>query len=309
MVKLECLYAFVVAATATLAAFVLHGHRPNLLPTPPNRVDNVGSAICVAPLLHHFSPPRSQSAALPAELPGNNRWTALGLKCFSEIEKGTTIIPGFHQKCQALLPIGEMPDIFRCPHHPTPLEGDGAGGFCYNTGFRDDALVVPHFLMRIIEIPDNPNCDPVELRVFNDLEPPHPVVQVRFERQPEAAAWYEVTGWTTSGAPCPAFVQKVDDSGEGVIWLVFGGDAGLRLRPAGRREPWGLAHAGQWGEPFLLIVDPADVQCARQPDPSTPLGTSPQKVEQEGPRTLPVGLHGHEAEDNIQRPKVTRWGA
>lgn len=58
MVKLERFYAPVVAAPATSAALVLHGHQPNL-PTPlPDRGDHVGSAICVAPLLHHPSCPR-----------------------------------------------------------------------------------------------------------------------------------------------------------------------------------------------------------------------------------------------------------
>ena len=57
MVKLERFYAFIVAAPATSAALVFHGHQPNLSTPPTNRGDHVCSAICVAPLLHRLSRP------------------------------------------------------------------------------------------------------------------------------------------------------------------------------------------------------------------------------------------------------------
>lgn len=115
--------------------------------------------------------------------------------------------------------------------------------------------------MLVIEIPPNANCEPVELRVFHDLEPPRPVTHVRLER-PEggSAPWYAVTGWTASGAPCPALVRKVDDSGDGVALLVSGGDAGLRLQPEAGVAAWRLDDARQHGVPFLLIADAVDLR-------------------------------------------------
>ena len=115
--------------------------------------------------------------------------------------------------------------------------------------------------MRVIEIPSNPNCPPVEMRVFHDLEPPRAVSQVQTACQSDEPAWYDVTGWTAGGTSCPALMQKVDDSGEGTAWLVFGGDAGLRFKPAGHPGPWGLEDPAQWGAPFLLLVDLHDVSC------------------------------------------------
>lgn len=114
--------------------------------------------------------------------------------------------------------------------------------------------------MLLIEIPPNPNCPGVETRIFHDVAPPQPVSHVRLERQPGHPAWYEVTGWTTSGTPCPAVAQKVDDSGEGVAFLVYGGDAGLRFKSARHPVPWRLDDAAQWGEPFLLVADLSDVK-------------------------------------------------
>ncbi len=114
--------------------------------------------------------------------------------------------------------------------------------------------------MVVIEIPMNPNCEAVETRVFHDLESPRPVRQVRLERTPGQPAWYAVVGWTTSGTTCQALAQKVDDSGDGVALLLHGGDAGLRLQPAGQETQWELGHPEQWGEPFIITADSADVQ-------------------------------------------------
>ena len=113
--------------------------------------------------------------------------------------------------------------------------------------------------MVLVEIPANPNCDPVDLRVFHDLGAPQPVRRVRLSRDAGRPAWYDVTGWTTDGLPCPAVAQKVDDSGDGVALLVRGGDAGLRLRPADGRAEWRLDAPTQWGEPFLLLTDMSDL--------------------------------------------------
>ena len=114
--------------------------------------------------------------------------------------------------------------------------------------------------MVVIEIVPNSNCEAVDLRIFNDAGAPRRIRQVRLERTPGEPAWCDVTGWTTDGTPCPAFAQRVDDSGEGIALLVYGGDAGLRLRPAGQEEPWQLEDASQWGEPFLLIGEGSDVR-------------------------------------------------
>ena len=130
----------------------------------------------------------------------------------------------------------------------------------------------------VLEIPPNPNCEAVEQRVFNDLTPPTPVARVRLERGGQPC-WCALTGWTLDNAPCPATARKVDDSGEGVVFLITGGEAGLRLQavddragtipageevstadgPATQPGPWRLDEATQWGEPFLLIADPGDL--------------------------------------------------
>lgn len=114
--------------------------------------------------------------------------------------------------------------------------------------------------MVVIEIPPNSNCDAVEMRVFHDLEPPRPVSRVRVNRGDGVSEWYEVTGWTVDGQPAPALAQKVDDSGEGVITLIHGGSAGLRLRAVGHAGPWRWDDPQQWGLAFILMSDQADMR-------------------------------------------------
>ncbi len=115
--------------------------------------------------------------------------------------------------------------------------------------------------MVVIEIPPNPNCDTVDMRIFHDLAPARVVSHVRLERAHSTPQWYEVTGWALNGATTPALVQKVDDSGDGVVLLVYGSDAGLRFRPLDSHGPWRLDDPQQWGAPFLLTTDEADVKC------------------------------------------------
>ena len=61
-----------------------------------------------------------------------------------------------------------------------------------------------------------------------------------------------MTGWGEDG-PCPAFAALAEDSGEGVVLLVYGGDGGIRLKVLDSGEGWDLASAEQWGEACLLL--------------------------------------------------------
>jgi hypothetical protein len=114
--------------------------------------------------------------------------------------------------------------------------------------------------MIVVEVLPNPNCEPVDQRVFINSEEPRAIAQVHFESSPGKPEWFSVTGWTVEGKPCAAMAAKVEDSGSGVVTLVFGGDAGLRLRPRQDSLPWRLDDPAQLGVPFLLLDNPSDVR-------------------------------------------------
>ena len=114
--------------------------------------------------------------------------------------------------------------------------------------------------MVVIEILPNPNCEPVDMRVFNDVEVPRPVRQLLVAPPTGAPAWHDVTGWTAENTPCPALARRVEDSGEGLAVLVSGGSGGLRFRPSDAQRSWRLEDPQQWGMPFLLTGDTQDLR-------------------------------------------------
>ena len=94
---------------------------------------------------------------------------------------------------------------------------------------------------------------PMDLnRVFDLLSEPKAITRVFTADLSGQDAWCEVTGWGQTG-PCQAFAALSEDSGEGVVLLVYGGDDGIRLKPAGSLEDWDLANGNQWGEPCLML--------------------------------------------------------
>ncbi len=103
-----------------------------------------------------------------------------------------------------------------------------------------------------LTIEDNPNCDSIEGRVFNEREASRPILQVLQTRQGKDV-WCNITGLDSTGKSCPAVARKVDDSGDGTCYLVTGGAWGLRL----------THNTQQWGESFLLLPgDGADLRFA-----------------------------------------------
>jgi hypothetical protein len=115
--------------------------------------------------------------------------------------------------------------------------------------------------MIVVEIPPNPNCDPVDMRIFNAVDGgPRPVRALCVARAGGVPAWHDVIGWTAEGQPCPAQAAIVEDSGEGLATLIYGGTGGLRFRQADSRQPWDAAAPEQWGLPFYLTTDVHDIR-------------------------------------------------
>ena len=63
----------------------------------------------------------------------------------------------------------------------------------------------------------------------------------------------DVTGWSSELGPCAAYAVLVEDSGEGVAMLIYGGDEGIRLKPVGSPDQWDLNSSREWGEACLLL--------------------------------------------------------
>ena len=114
----------------------------------------------------------------------------------------------------------------------------------------------------IVEVESNPNCSLEIYQRFKEVDAPRVVRRVRIYDRTDAGEWCAVTGWSdeAGGAPCPAWCQRVEDSGAGSTLLIYGARYGIRLRPEGIDGIWTLADGRQWGEPYLAIASEADVE-------------------------------------------------
>lgn len=106
----------------------------------------------------------------------------------------------------------------------------------------------------LIQIDENPNCEPWAGQVFQPLTAPRAVSHVRCDRGGHTV-WCAITGIDADGQPTPAMAGLVQDSGDGSCYLVFGDEWGLRLQSESGSGAWDLKNFDQWGLSFLLLPD------------------------------------------------------
>ncbi len=118
-----------------------------------------------------------------------------------------------------------------------------------------------------LEIEENDNCGYMPLQVYEAHEDPAPVRWVRLADPDRPHGIYEVTGWDSDeeGTPSAAMYMPVSDSGQAQVHLVCGGDWGIRLKPVDSDEDWDIDSPNQWGEPYLMLTEKADVILGREP--------------------------------------------
>jgi hypothetical protein len=99
---------------------------------------------------------------------------------------------------------------------------------------------------------ENANCGFVDDRVWKEEGVPRQVDKILRVRSGQDV-WCPITGLNDKGQPVPAQAVKVEDSGEGTCWLVYGGLWGVRLKDPDNLKTWSLDDTAQWGEGFLLL--------------------------------------------------------
>ena len=130
-----------------------------------------------------------------------------------------------------------------------------------------------------VDVSESVNCPLSMTRVFDAMEEPAEVSSVMAADPQDTEHMCDVTGWSSSG-PCPAFAALVEDSGEGIAMLVYGGDEGIRLKPADCQEGWDLNSPRQWGEACLLLDKDVNLTPVRLTggSPTVGLDSGPQPL-------------------------------
>ncbi len=112
-----------------------------------------------------------------------------------------------------------------------------------------------------VEVEQNDNSLMSTDHVFSSSGPTFIVKQVRiYEGEPEGKLC-RITGWSSAagGSPVPALGVQIDDSSQGIAYLVYGGDWGVRLAPVDSDTPWSMSDPDQWGETHLVMSDKDDI--------------------------------------------------
>jgi hypothetical protein len=112
-----------------------------------------------------------------------------------------------------------------------------------------------------VETEENPNCEWMPLQVYESHESSKPIRLVTLEDPNYPRGIYGVSGWSSvgGGTPCPALFAPVSDSGQAVVYLVYGGDWGIRLRPEIYTGNWSIKNTYEHGEPYLMLIDRSDI--------------------------------------------------
>lgn len=116
-----------------------------------------------------------------------------------------------------------------------------------------------------VQVEANENTPMSASQVYKNITEPFRVAMVRLYEGEPGGALYEIAGWSSrdGGTPTDAFAVQVEDSSAGAAYVVYGGDLGVRLRPAGSGAPWDVNDAGQVGETHLVLADLDDIVAAK----------------------------------------------
>ena len=116
-----------------------------------------------------------------------------------------------------------------------------------------------------LEVEENENCEYMPLQLYEGHAEPVPIDRVRMGDFVHPEGIYEVTGWDSGGdldskgGPVPAMYVPVSDSGQARAHMVYGGDFGIRFRTSESGDEWSLDDPDQWGEPYVILTDAADI--------------------------------------------------
>lgn len=103
-----------------------------------------------------------------------------------------------------------------------------------------------------VDVESNGNVNENFSMLYRDVSPSREVYCIKYLINEEDAP-VQVTGWDNeTNSPCAAHVCQVEESGDGVALLIYGGSGGIRMKPLEDETEWKLGAPGQKGETHLV---------------------------------------------------------
>lgn len=103
-----------------------------------------------------------------------------------------------------------------------------------------------------LEVEPCSNCQESVGRMYNVISESKPICSIQYEKEGIEIP-VSITGWDGEmEAPCPAYACRIEESGDGVALLIFGGSGGIRMKPINDDSNWDVNNSNQWSESHLV---------------------------------------------------------
>lgn len=103
-----------------------------------------------------------------------------------------------------------------------------------------------------IDVEANGNVEKNFSMLFRDVSTSREVYCIKYQMNGEDAP-VQVKGWDNeTNSPCAAYACKVEESGDGMALLIYGGSGGIRMKPLEDPSEWKLGTPNQNGETHLV---------------------------------------------------------
>ncbi len=103
-----------------------------------------------------------------------------------------------------------------------------------------------------LEVEPCSNCDESVGRMYNVISESKQISSIQYEKDGKEIPVH-ITGWDgETETPCPAFACRIEESGDGVALLIFGGSGGIRMKSIDDDSKWDADNSDQWSESHLV---------------------------------------------------------
>jgi|TARA_B110000438_G_C15243959_1_gene406830 hypothetical protein len=103
-----------------------------------------------------------------------------------------------------------------------------------------------------LEVEPSSNCQESVGKMYNVISQSRKISSLQYEKDGKDVL-VSITGWDGENeTPCPAYACQIEESGDGVALLIYGGKGGVRMKTADDNSEWDANNANQWSESHLV---------------------------------------------------------
>ena len=104
-----------------------------------------------------------------------------------------------------------------------------------------------------LEVEPCSNCQESVSKIYHVISKSRPIGSIQYERGGKEIP-VSITGWDAkTETPCLAYACQIEESGDGVALLIFGGNGGIRMKPIDDNAEWDVNNSNQWSESHLVF--------------------------------------------------------